>query len=105
MTERPRAAWLLRAFAILALLGSLSGCGVNTLPELDEQVKATWGQVENQYQRRADLIPNLVATVQGYAKHEQSTLQAVTEARAKVGSIKIDNPAQLQAFVQAQDQL
>lgn len=90
---------------LLPLLFSLTGCGVNTIPELDEQVKASWGQVENQYQRRADLIPNLVATVQGYAKHEQETLKAVTDARARVGSIQVNDPAQLQAYDQAQTQL
>ncbi|MFM5464108.1 LemA family protein [Aeromonas simiae] len=90
---------------LLPLLFSLTGCGVNTIPELDEQVKASWGQVENQYQRRADLIPNLVATVQGYAKHEQETLKAVTDARARVGSIQVNDPSQLQAYDQAQTQL
>ena len=58
----------------LTLLLGLTGCGMNNIPTLDEQVKASWGQVENQYQRRADLIPNLVATVKGYASHEQETL-------------------------------
>ena len=68
----------------------LSGCGVNNLPTLDEGVKAAWSQVQNQYQRRADLIPNLVATVKGYAAQERETLLAVTEARAKVGSMQVD---------------
>ncbi|HEX2117354.1 MAG TPA: LemA family protein, partial [Alphaproteobacteria bacterium] len=70
---------------LLALLASLflSGCGVNTIPTLDEQVKAAWSQVLNQYQRRADLIPNLVETVRGYAAQERETLTAVVEARAK----------------------
>ena len=103
-----------RRFALmLVLLGSmltLSGCGVNNIPTLDEQVKANWAQVENQYQRRADLIPNLVSTVKGYAAHEQETLQAVVEARAKVGSMKVDssilnNPEQLKQFEAAQSQL
>jgi LemA protein len=62
-----------RALLTLTLLLGLTGCGMNTIPTLDEQVKASWGQVENQYQRRADLIPNLVATVKGYASHEQET--------------------------------
>jgi LemA protein len=89
------------------LLPLLGGCGINNIPTYDEQVKATWGQVENQYQRRADLVPNLVATVKGYAAQEQETLIAVTEARAKVGSIKvdsglIDDPQRLQQFEQAQ---
>lgn len=92
----------------LALL--LTGCGINNIPTLDEQVKAAWSQVENQYQRRADLIPNLVETVKGYASHERETLQAVTEARAKVGSMQVNadtlnNPEQLKAFEQAQGEL
>ncbi len=98
--------WLL--FAVLLPL--LSGCGINTIPTYDEQVKAAWGQVENQYQRRADLVPNLVATVQGYAAQERDTLIAVTEARAKVGSMQvdsklIDDPQRLKQFEAAQGQL
>ena len=98
------------AAVLLASLLSLSGCGVNNIPTLDEQVKANWAQVENQYQRRADLVPNLVATVKGYASHEQETLQAVVEARAKVGSMQVDssvlnNPEQLKQFEAAQGQL
>ena len=77
-----RFGWL----TLLVLLPLFGGCGINNIPTYDEQVKATWGQVENQYQRRADLVPNLVATVKGYAAHESETLEAVTEARAKVGS-------------------
>ncbi|USV59162.1 LemA family protein [Aeromonas encheleia] len=90
---------------MLTLLLGLTGCGMNNIPTLDEQVKASWGQVENQYQRRADLIPNLVATVKGYANHEQETLKAVTDARARVGSLQISDPSQLKAFEAAQDQL
>jgi LemA protein len=68
----------------LSLLFGLSGCGViNRIPTLDEQVKAAWSQVLNQYQRRSDLVPNLVETVKGYARYEQQTLTAVVEARAK----------------------
>ena len=94
----------------LLLVLNLSGCGVNNIPTYDEQVKATWAQVENQYQRRADLVPNLVATVKGYAAHEADTLQAVVEARAKVGSMQVNadvlnNPEALQRFEQAQGQL
>jgi LemA protein len=97
-------------FVLLGSLLTLSGCGVNNIPTLDEQVKANWAQVENQYQRRADLIPNLVSTVKGYAAHEQETLQAVVEARAKVGSMQVDssilnNPEQLKQFEAAQSQL
>lgn len=99
-----------RFWLIFALLLPLAGCGINNIPTYDEQVKAAWGQVENQYQRRADLVPNLVATVQGYADHENATLVAVTEARAKVGSIQVDSkllddPQRLKQFEEAQQQL
>ncbi|MGY3877392.1 LemA family protein [Aeromonas enteropelogenes] len=94
-----------RSLLTLALLLGLTGCGMNTIPTLDEQVKASWGQVENQYQRRADLVPNLVATVKGYATHEQETLKAVTDARARVGSLQVSDPAQLKEFEAAQNQL
>lgn len=95
---------------IFVLLIGLSGCGINNIPTYDEQVKATWAQVENQYQRRSDLIPNLVSTVKGYAAHEQETLQAVVDARSKVSSIQVDgdllnNPEALKQFEQAQGQL
>ena len=76
------------AVALLGLL--LSACGYNTIPTLEEQAKAKWADVQNNYQRRADLIPNLVATVQGYAKQEKDVLTAVIEARAKATQIKID---------------
>jgi LemA protein len=89
---------------------ALSACGVNNIPTYDEQVKSAWSQVENQYQRRADLIPNLVSTVKGYAAHEKDTLTAVTNARAKVGSIQVnknllENPQAMQQFQEAQGQL
>jgi LemA protein len=98
---------------ILAVVGvglTLSACGYNTIPTLEEQAKARWGDVQNQYQRRADLIPNLVATVQGYAAQEKSVLTAVVEARAKATQIKIDpsdltDPDKLKAFQDAQNQL
>ncbi len=101
---------LWRSFVLVMLAGWLSGCGINNIPTYDEQVKAAWSQVENQYQRRADLIPNLVNTVKGYAAHEQEVLVDVTQARAKVGSIQVDgnmldNPEKLQQFEQAQRQL
>jgi LemA protein len=88
----------------------LAGCGINNIPQYDEQVKSAWAQVENQYQRRADLVPNLVETVKGFARQEQETLTAVIEARAKATSIQVDantldNPEQLQRFQQAQNQL
>ncbi|WP_250463011.1 LemA family protein [Microbulbifer litoralis] len=100
--------WQSALFCLLAL--GLSGCGINNIPTYDEQVKAAWAQVENQYQRRADLIPNLVKTVKAYAAHERETLQAVTEARAKVSSMQVDenllnDPAKLQQFEAAQAQL
>jgi LemA protein len=80
---------------------SLSGCGVNRLPTLDEQVKAAWGEVLNQYQRRSDLIPNLVQTVKGYAHQEQQVLTQVIEARAKATQVQL--PADIlsnpQAFI------
>ncbi|MBI3560533.1 MAG: LemA family protein [Gammaproteobacteria bacterium] len=89
---------------------SLSGCGVNNIPAYDEAVTAAWSQVLNQYQRRADLIPNLVETVKGYAKQEAGVLVAVTEARAKVASMQlpkdvITNPGAFKQFQQHQDQL
>ena len=100
---------LWRSLFLVMLAGWLSGCGINNIPTYDEQVKAAWSQVENQYQRRADLIPNLVNTVKGYASHEREVLVDVTEARAKVGSIQVDgsmleNPEKLKQFEQAQRQ-
>ena len=96
------------ALVLTAML--LSGCGINNIPTYDEQVKAAWSQVENQYQRRADLIPNLVETVKGFARQEQETLVAVTEARAKATSIQVDastldDPQKMRQFQQAQEQL
>ena len=106
----PRMATVWRSAMLILLAGWLSGCGINNIPTYDEQVKAAWSQVENQYQRRADLIPNLVNTVKGYASHEQEVLVEVTQARAKVGSIQVDgnmlnNPEKLKQFEQAQRQL
>jgi LemA protein len=98
----------LRLLALLAVFASLlSGCGYNTFQTTDEQVKAAWSEVLNQYQRRADLVPNLVNTVKGYAAHEKDVLTQVTEARAKVGGIQatpelINNPQAFQQFQQAQ---
>jgi LemA protein len=96
--------------AILAIGLTLSACGYNTIPTLEEQAKARWADVQNQYQRRADLIPNLVATVQGYAAQEKNVLTAVIEARAKATQIKVDasqltDPEKLKAFQDAQNQL
>lgn len=101
----------IRSFFAISLLGLLlSGCGYNTIPTLEEQAKAKWADVQNNYQRRADLIPNLVATVQGYAKQEKDVLTAVVEARAKATQVKIDvsqltDPEKLKEFEQAQAQL
>ena len=74
---------------VLFLLALLTGCGINTIPTLEEEVNAGWAQVQNQYQRRADLIPNLVETVKGYAQQERDVLIAVTEARAKVAQMQL----------------
>ena len=102
-----------RSYLALALVGlslALSACGYNTIPTLQEQAKARWSDVQNQYQRRADLIPNLVSTVQGYAAQEKNVLTAVVEARAKATQIKLDasdltDPAKVKAFQDAQNQL
>jgi len=99
-----------RLVALLVLALSLSGCGYNTLQSQDEQVKAAWSEVVNQYQRRSDLIPNLVATVKGFASQEQQVLLGVTNARAKVGSVQVtpetvNDPKALQQFAQAQGEL
>jgi LemA protein len=85
----------------------LSGCGYNTLQEQEEQVKSAWSEVLNQYQRRADLIPNLVNTVKGYAAQEREVLTAVTEARARASSIQVnaEDPASLAQFQAAQGEL
>jgi LemA protein len=94
--------------AVMSL--ALGGCGYNDLQRQDEGVKAAWSEVLNQYQRRADLVPNLVNTVKGYAQQEQQVLTEVTNARANVGSIKatpelLNDPAAFQKFIQAQNQL
>ena len=97
-------------FAALVLGLSVAGCGYNTIPTAEEEAKAKWADVQNQYQRRADLIPNLVATVQGYAKQEKDVLTSVIEARSKATSIQINpgdlnDPAKLKQFQDAQNQL
>ena len=96
--------------SMLLLAALLSGCGYNTFQSQDEQVKGSWSEVVNQYQRRADLIPNLVNTVKGYAAQEQAVLLGVTEARSKVGSIQatpelINNPEAFAKFQAAQGEL
>ena len=99
----------LTALAVLASL-SLTNCGYNTIQSNDEQVKANWSEVVNQYQRRADLVPNLVNTVKGFAQQEKDVLLGVTNARAKVGSVQVtpevlNDPAAFQKFQQAQGEL
>ena len=89
---------------------ALAGCGINTIPTKDEQAKAAWGEVQNQYQRRSDLVPNLVATVQGYAQQEKSVLVQVTQARAQATHVSVDastitDPAKFAQYQQAQNQL
>jgi LemA protein len=97
-------------FALLGVALMLSGCGYNTLQQQDEGVKSAWSEVINQYQRRSDLIPNLVETVKGFAAQEQAVLLGVTEARSKVGSIQmtpelINDEAAMKKFQQAQGDL
>ena len=102
----------LRRFGLLAPIAALSlaGCGLNSVPTAEEQVNAKWGDLQADYQRRADLIPNLVNTVKGYAQQEKTVLTQVTEARAKATSIQLnandlDDPAKVKAFADAQNQL
>ncbi len=102
--------WLRLLFTLTLCGALLSGCGYNQFQTKDEATKAAWGEVVNQYQRRADLIPNLVNTVKGYASHEQATLEGVTRARAAATSVQItpdvlNDPAAFQKFQQAQGQL
>jgi LemA protein len=102
---------LARVVVIVPLLGLLlAGCGINSIPTDEEQAKAKWSEVQNQYQRRADLIPNLVETVKGYAKQESSVLEAVTNARARATSIQVNadtitDPEAFKKFQEAQAQL
>ena len=101
-----------KLFVAATLLGTLllSGCGYNTMQSQDETIKASWAEVLNQYQRRADLVPNLVQTVKGFAAQEQAVLIGVTEARAKATAVRVDaasinDPAKLRAFQAAQGEL
>jgi LemA protein len=101
---------LLRVLVLLLVATVLSGCGYNAIQRQDESVKAAWSEVLNQYQRRADLVPNLVNTVKGYAQHEERVLTEVTNARAKVGSTQLttddlNNPEKLKQFQAAQGEL
>ena len=102
----------LRRFGLLAPLVafSLAGCGLNSVPTAEEQVNAAWGNLQSEYQRRADLIPNLVETVKGYAQQERSVLTEVTEARANATRIQLspadlDDPEKVRAFTEAQNRL
>lgn len=102
----------LRRFGLLAPLAALSlaGCGLNSVPTAEEQVNAAWGNLQSEYQRRADLIPNLVETVKGYAQQEREVLTEVTQARANATRVQInaedlDDPAKVRAFNDAQGQL
>jgi LemA protein len=110
MTALTQQASRLRFLVILAGALLLSACGVNEIPRLDESVKAAWAQVQNQYQRRADLIPNLVETVKGYAAHERETLEAVVNARARATQVTLPpdlltNPEAFKQFQQNQQAL
>ncbi|HET7925069.1 MAG TPA: LemA family protein [Rhodanobacteraceae bacterium] len=101
---------MLRIAFLIVLIGLLSGCGYNSIQSKDEGVKAAWSEVVNQYQRRADLVPNLVNTVKGYATHEEEVFTKVTEARANVGKVTIsadqlDDAAAIAKFQQAQGEL
>ena len=101
---------LLRNLVLLLLAVSVSGCGYNAIQRQDEAVKAAWSEVLNQYQRRSDLVPNLVNTVKGYAQHEEKVFTEVTDARAKVGSVQItpelaNDPQALAKFQAAQGEL
>ena len=101
---------VLRMFTLLLLAIMLSGCGYNAMQKQDEGVKAAWSEVVNQYQRRADLVPNLVNTVKGYAQHEEKVFTEVTNARARVGSVQLsaddlNDPQKVQQFQAAQGEL
>jgi LemA protein len=97
------------ALLVVALAGLTAGCGVQSIPKAENAVGGAWAEVENQYQRRADLVPNLVSTVKGYAAHEQETLQAVVDARARATGVTLTvnelTPEKLQKFEEAQGQL
>ncbi|GAB3401385.1 LemA family protein [Massilia agilis] len=110
MTRSVFARWFRLFFAFTLVTTVLSGCGYNEFQQKDEATKAAWSEVVNQYQRRSDLIPNLVNTVKGYASHEKDTLEAVTRARAAATSIQVtpevlNDPAAFQKFQQAQGEL
>jgi LemA protein len=100
----------MRVALVATLAAGLAGCGINTIPTQDEATKTAWAEVQNQYQRRADLVPNLVATVKGYAAQEKGVLVEVTQARASATQVKVDastitDPAAFAKYAAAQDQL
>ncbi len=111
MTAMVQGVGRLKAPVFMVLLSLfLAGCGINTIPTAEEQAKASWSEVLNQYQRRSDLIPNLVETVKGYATHEREVLTEVTEARAKATAVRVDastitDPEQFRQFQEAQSRL
>ena len=98
-----------RTLPAVALAAALAGCGVQSIPQAENAVAAAWGEVQNQYQRRADLVPNLVETVKGYATHERETLEAVVNARARATQVQLTadqlTPENLKAFEEAQGAL
>ena len=101
---------LMRVLVLLGLATALAGCGINNVPTLEEKAKAGWSEVQNQYQRRADLIPNLVETVKGFAQQEREVLTSVIEARAKASQVKVDastvtDPAKFREYQEAQNAL
>ena len=107
---RPRSRTVSRGLLLLVASLALAGCGINTIPTMQERAKAAWSEVLNQYQRRADLIPNLVETVKGYAAQESKVLTEVVEARAKATQVQLPpdiltNPDAFQKFQEAQGQL
>jgi LemA protein len=110
MPRLARYSSLLQRTSLILFALLLTGCGINNIPTYDEQVKADWSQVLNQYQRRAELVPNLVETVKGYAAHEQEVLTEVVEARARVGQMQLpdnilSNPEAFKQFQASQDAL
>ena len=110
VSTHPRRRIAVRAISLAFVAAMLAGCGINTIPTLQEQAKAAWSQVLNQYQRRADLIPNLVETVKGFAEQESKVLTEVVEARAKATQVQIPpdiltNPEAFQKFQEAQSGL
>ncbi len=108
MADRLRSARAVLAATLVGVL--LSACGVNNVPTLEERAKSAWSEVQNQYQRRADLIPNLVETVKGYAQQERDVLTQVSEARARAGQVQVDastitDPQRFREYQEAQNQL